>query len=56
MDPFERHGINRLSPSSLNHFVAEPAHWVMQRLLNLRAPASAAALVAARLSAASISA
>ena len=44
MNPFERHGIRRLSPSSLNHFVAEPAHWVMARLLNMRAPASAAAV------------
>jgi hypothetical protein len=44
MNPFERHGIARLSPSSLNHFAAEPAHWVMARLLNMRAPASAAAV------------
>ena len=44
MNPFERHGISRLSPSSVNHFAAEPAHWVMARLLNMRAPASAAAV------------
>ena len=44
MNPFERHGITRLSPSTLNHFAAEPAHWVMQRLLNMRAPVSAAAV------------
>ena len=43
MNGFERHGITRLSPSTLNHFAAEPAHWVMQRLLNMRAPVSAAA-------------
>ncbi len=43
MNPFERHGISRLSPSALNHFAAEPAHFVMQRLLGLRAPAGAAA-------------
>ncbi|MGZ9066243.1 MAG: hypothetical protein ACXW2I_13065, partial [Burkholderiales bacterium] len=42
-NPFERHGITHLSPSALNHFVAASAHFVMQRLLNLRAPASAAA-------------
>ena len=44
MNPFERHGITRLSPSTINHFVNEPAHWVMARLLNMRAPASAAAV------------
>ena len=43
MNPFERHGITRLSPSTLNHFAAEPAHWVMQRLLHFRAPMGAAA-------------
>src|SRR5512134_875083 len=43
MNGFERHGITRLSPSTLNHFAAAPAHWVMQRLLNMRAPVSAAA-------------
>jgi hypothetical protein len=37
MNGFERHGITRLSPSSLNHFAAEPAHWVMARLLRFRA-------------------
>src|SRR5512134_235515 len=44
MNPFERHGISRLSPSTINHFVNEPAHWVMARLLNMRALASAAAV------------
>ena len=43
MNGFERHGITRLSPSTLNHFAAEPAHWVMARLLHFRAPMSAAA-------------
>jgi hypothetical protein len=43
MNPFERHNITHLSPSAINHFVAAPAHFVMQRLLNLRAPTSAAA-------------
>src|SRR5512134_3760425 len=44
MNSYERHGITRLSPSTLNHFAAAPAHFVMQRLLNLRAPESAAAI------------
>jgi hypothetical protein len=43
MNGFERHGITRLSPSTLNHFAAAPAHWVMARLLHLRAPTSARA-------------
>jgi hypothetical protein len=43
VNPFERHNITHLSPSAINHFVASPAHFVMQRLLNLRAPAGAAA-------------
>jgi hypothetical protein len=43
MNGFERHGITRLSPRTLNHFAAEPAHWVMARLLHFRAPVSAAA-------------
>jgi hypothetical protein len=43
VNPFERHNITHLSPSALNHFVASPAHFVMQRLLNLHAPTSAAA-------------
>ncbi|CAA6603858.1 conserved hypothetical protein [Rhodospirillaceae bacterium LM-1] len=30
---FERHGIDHLSPSSLNLWAAEPALWVMERLL-----------------------
>jgi hypothetical protein len=44
MNGYERHAITHLSPSALNHFAAAPAHFVMQRLLNLRAPASAAAI------------
>jgi hypothetical protein len=43
MNPFERHNIPHLSASAINHFVASPAHFVMQRLLNLHAPISAAA-------------
>ena len=43
MTPFEHHGVDRLSPSSLNLWAAEPALWVMERLLNRRSPAGAAA-------------
>ncbi len=38
---FECHGIDHLSPSSLNLWAAEPALWVMERLLDRRAPISA---------------
>ena len=38
---FERHGIDHLSPSSLNLWAAEPALWVMERLLGRRSPTSA---------------
>ena len=41
MNPFERHGIEHLSPSSLNLWAAEPALWVMERLLGRRSPISA---------------
>jgi hypothetical protein len=37
------HGINHLSPSSLNAYVAQPAAWVMERLLGRRAPVGCAA-------------
>lgn len=40
-NPFERHGIEHLSPSSLNLWAAEPALWAMERLLGRRSPASA---------------
>ena len=43
MTPFEHHGIAHLSPSSLNLWAAEPALWVMERLLDRRSPAGAAA-------------
>jgi len=43
MNAFERHGIDHLSPSSLNLFAAAPAVWVMERLLNRRAPVGCAA-------------
>jgi hypothetical protein len=33
---FERHGIDPLSASSLNLWAAEPALWVMERLLGRR--------------------
>jgi hypothetical protein len=43
MNPFETHGIDHLSPSSLNLWAAEPALWVMERLLDRRSPIGAAA-------------
>ncbi len=41
--PFERHGIDHLSASSLNAWIAEPAFWVMSYLLNARPPVGCAA-------------
>ena len=41
---FEHHGIGHLSPSSLNLWAAEPALWVMERLLGRRSPSSANAM------------
>jgi hypothetical protein len=35
---FERHGISHLSASSLNVWAAEPALWIMERLLKRRSP------------------
>ena len=43
MSPFERHGIDHLSPSSLNLWAAEPALWVLERLLDRRSPIGATA-------------
>ena len=37
------HGIPYLSPSSINAYVAQPAAWVMERLLQRRAPVGSAA-------------
>lgn len=37
------HEIAHLSPSSINAYVAQPAAWVMERLLQRRAPVSSAA-------------
>ncbi len=37
------HGIQHLSPSSINAYVAQPAAWVMERLLQRRTPVSSAA-------------
>jgi hypothetical protein len=33
MDPFQKHGIEHLSASSINTFVAQPAFWAMRYLL-----------------------
>ena len=37
-NPFYRHGIDHLSASSLNLWAAEPALWIMERLLGRRSP------------------
>jgi hypothetical protein len=39
MNAFERHGIDHLSASSLNLWAAQPAIWIMERLLGRRTPA-----------------
>jgi hypothetical protein len=38
---FDLHGVRHLSASSLNLWAAEPALWVMERLLNRRGPGNA---------------
>lgn len=43
MNGFEKHNVTHVSPSSLNLWAAEPALWVMERLLKKRAPVGAAA-------------
>lgn len=43
MNAFATHGIDHLSPSSLNAFAAEPALWVMERLLGHKSPVGCAA-------------
>jgi hypothetical protein len=37
-NPFSRHGIAHLSASSLNLWAAQPALWIMERLLGRRSP------------------
>lgn len=43
MSPFERHGIKRLSPSSLNLWRGEPAFWTLKYLHGLQDEAGPAA-------------
>ena len=43
MNPFEQHGIDHLSASSLNLFAAAPAVWVLEKVLKRRQPVGAAA-------------
>lgn len=43
MNPFEAHGIEHLSPSTLNTFAAAPAMFVLEKLLKRRQPVGAAA-------------
>lgn len=44
MSGFAQHGIEHLSASSLNTWAAEPALWVLERLLERRSPESAIAV------------
>lgn len=43
MSAFATHGIDHLSPSSLNAYLTSPALWVLERLLGKRSPMGAAA-------------
>jgi hypothetical protein len=43
MSPFERHEISHLSASSCNLFAAQPALWVVEKVLKRKAPVGAAA-------------
>jgi hypothetical protein len=43
MNPFAKYGIEHLSPSQCNLFVASPAMYVMERCMKLRSPVGAAA-------------
>ena len=40
---FERHGLDHLSASSINLFVAQPAMWAMQKLMGRKTGVGAAA-------------
>lgn len=43
MSAFARHGITHLSVSSINVFAAQPALWIMERLMKRRGPVGCAA-------------
>ena len=43
MTPFERHGIDHLSPSSINSWLNAPSLWVLEKLLDHRGRMGAAA-------------
>ena len=43
MNPFETHGLEHLSPSSINLFAAAPAVFVLEKVLKKRQPVGAAA-------------
>lgn len=43
MNGFQRHNITHLSASSINMFAAEPAIWIMERLLKKRGPVGCSA-------------
>jgi hypothetical protein len=43
MNPFQKHGIEHLSPSSINCFIAQPAYWVVKYLAKCKDDAGPAA-------------
>jgi hypothetical protein len=43
MNPFEAHGLEHLSPSTCNLFIASPAMFVLEKVLKRRQPVGAAA-------------
>lgn len=43
MSPFKQHGIEHLSPSSINAWINAPSLWVLEKLLKFRGPMGAAA-------------
>tara|TARA_R100000234_G_C4960887_1_gene161734 strand:+ start:193 stop:936 length:744 start_codon:yes stop_codon:yes gene_type:complete len=43
-DPFNAHGINWLSPSSINTYINDPPMWVLRYLFKVKSPSGAAAV------------
>ena len=43
-NPFQTHGINHLSPSSINTYISDPPMWVARYLFNIKSPTGPAAI------------
>ena len=43
MNPFQKHGIEHLSPSSINTFIAQPAYWIVKYMAKCKDDAGPAA-------------